>query len=83
MSTSEMEAQFLANIKIILEQSRDVSLSDDLKPEDLISEVFDDSLELYEVAIALEDDFDFQIDFSSLDSEKGKKATLKDLYQCA
>ena len=83
MNPSEREREFLVNLKVILEKSRDCSLSENLKYDDLLTDVFEDSLELYEVAMILEDDFDLVIEFSSLDSKKGRQNTIRDLYNCS
>ena len=59
-------------------QGKDITL---IKIDAKLSDILEDSLELYSLVIKMEEDFDMKVDFASLDGDKGSRTTVGDLYK--
>jgi acyl carrier protein len=46
-----------------------------------LSDILEDSLELYSIIISMEESFNIEVDFSSLEGDSGLIATVGDLHK--
>ena len=76
--------EFLEEFKSCLAAERGVGKGKDItsiKIDAKLSDILEDSLELYSLVIKMEEDFDMKVDFASLDGDKGSRTTVGDLYK--
>jgi acyl carrier protein len=76
------DIEFLEGFKLHLVEERGNADNIELiNMSSKLSEILEDSLELYSLIMSMEESFDIEVNFSSLEGDSGLRATVGDLHK--